>query len=239
MSDLLTQRDIDEFTSGIDTLRRSARRTLPFFVVGLVATLVAAVVAVYYIFSLSADLRAARQELRSTQATLAMAEQNLTIARESLKRVDLREASADNARQITAALFDLDRSQRDVTSASASVRSAGERIAAPADARQSDAPVAAAAAAPGWFAVVGSFGLDDAGLTRAQALAGRVRDAGQCAEVWRTRISRNYAVVIGGRTDRTTAMATAARARTTRLAEDAFAQPDRDWVPVDGASRCS
>jgi hypothetical protein len=238
MSAELSSRDVADITSGIDDLRRSTRRTLPFFVIGLLATFLAAAVALYYIFSLSADLDAARRELLRTQATLATAEQNLVIARDALKRVNLADATRDNARQITAALFDLDRSQRDVTAASASVRSAGEKIAATSDATQSDA-TALGVAAPGWFAVVGSYGLDPAGLTRAQAMAGRARDAGLCAEVWQTKISRNYAVVVGGRTDRATAIAAAARARTTGLAADAFAQPDRDWTPLAGGNRCS
>lgn len=54
-------------------------------------------------------------------------------------------------------------------------------------------------------------------------------------ELYKTKISNNYAVVIGGRMDRAGAVALAARARAGGLATDAFAQRDRTWARIGTA----
>jgi hypothetical protein len=88
-----------------------------------------------------------------------------------------------------------------------------------------------------WYAVLASLPADD--LNAAQELADEkakmVRGAGisQPVQIYRTKISNNYAVVLGGKLSKSTAFLLAARARDKKLAPDAFAQQDRqnwDWV---------
>ena len=81
-----------------------------------------------------------------------------------------------------------------------------------------------------WFAVVASYSTNGVGRNRALAMARAVGPSLGCAEIWRTKISRNYAVVLGGRTGRAAALANAQRARSTGVAPDAFTQADREWT---------
>lgn len=84
-----------------------------------------------------------------------------------------------------------------------------------------------------WFAVVGSFPTTGQGLAEARALAQRTQSLG-CAEIWRTKISNNYAVVLGGKTTRGQALSAAALARSSSLASDAFTQVNREWQRQEG-----
>lgn len=233
MTMALSQDDMVSIAGRIDLLQKSARRTLPMFLIGILATLVAAAVAIYYIVTLSGDLRAAQQALRTSQRRVALAQQNLSIANEALRKAQAESPSGANAEQITAAISDVTRSQRQLSYASASVREAASKL--PASLPADDASVVAA---PQWFAVVGSYRLDATGLANASAQAGRAQAAGLCAEMWQTRISRNYAVVIGTISDRPTALANMARARSTGLADDAFVQPNRDWTKLPQSPQC-
>jgi hypothetical protein len=61
----------DAINDAVAKLQRSARQTIPMFLVGILATVIAAGVALYYILTLSADLREARHALRDSQAALA------------------------------------------------------------------------------------------------------------------------------------------------------------------------
>lgn len=229
----LRQEDMTAISGRIDMLQQSARRTLPMFLIGILATLIAAVVALYYIITLSGDLRAAQAALRVSERRVALAQQNLLIANEALRKARADSAPGVNAEQITAAISDVTRSQQQLSYASASVREAASRLPVPPSA--GDTPLIPT---PQWFAVVGSYRLDATGLANATAQAGRANTAGLCAEIWRTRISRNYAVVIGTMSDRQTALVNMGRARDADLASDAFVQPDRDWTRLPQSPRC-
>jgi hypothetical protein len=93
-----------------------------------------------------------------------------------------------------------------------------------------------------WYAVLASLPADD--LNAAQELADEkakmARGAGisQRVQIYRTKISNNYAVVLGGKLGKSTALLLAASAREKKLAPDAFAQQDRqNWDLVSDAHR--
>jgi hypothetical protein len=52
-------------------------------------------------------------------------------------------------------------------------------------------------------------------------------------EIYKTKLSNNYAVVIGGPVTQTQAASLASKSRTEGLADDAFAQKDRSWAFVE------
>jgi hypothetical protein len=104
-----------------------------------------------------------------------------------------------------------------------------EAVAAPNVTRSSDQ----------WFAVIATYSLNPTGLRLATERARSVPASLGCAEVWRTILSRNYAVVVGGMTGRASALANAGRARALGLAPDAFTQANRQWVRQVGCQPLS
>ncbi|HYD37688.1 MAG TPA: hypothetical protein VEA60_08740, partial [Allosphingosinicella sp.] len=68
---------------------------------------------------------------------------------------------------------------------------------------------------------------------------GELTAAGQCAQIWRTKISDNYAVVLGGQMTRDRAAKLVATAKRSGFAKDAFPQRDRGWTQMEGSADCS
>jgi hypothetical protein len=91
---------------------------------------------------------------------------------------------------------------------------------------------AEAAATPvdtqGWFAVVASYSKGEQGLNLAKQLVDSIRDKLPCLEIWQSQKSGVFAVVVGGQTDRSHALAYAQQARLTGVAKDAFTQANHD-----------
>lgn len=84
-----------------------------------------------------------------------------------------------------------------------------------------------------WFAVIGSYDISDAGRRSAENWAATVRSSLGCAEIWRTRVSNSYAVVLGGRMRNfAEALQAAQRARRLEVAPDAFIQANRQWSRI-------
>lgn len=88
-----------------------------------------------------------------------------------------------------------------------------------------------------WFTVLASyreFELIQA-RTYAKKIAKQLADKGELypIDIYKTRISRNYALTVGGRLTRTIALKLARMAREKTWADDAFAQVDRDWTFVE------
>lgn len=86
-----------------------------------------------------------------------------------------------------------------------------------------------------WFAVVGSYSLNN--QRQAEAYATEMRQRLSAAglnypvAVWRTRVSEVFAVTVGGqRADEADATQLAQSLRAQGLAADAFAQRNRDWT---------
>jgi hypothetical protein len=90
-----------------------------------------------------------------------------------------------------------------------------------------------------WFAVVASLPPND--LTSAQSLANKglaqLRAMGLDLEIqlFKTKISNNLAIVVGGPVERTAALELASQARNTGVARDAFTQQDKGWTFVGKA----
>lgn len=116
-------------------------------------------------------------------------------------------------------------------SKSASVGSASED---PAASRYDSAP--SAAGGDSWFAVAGSFSLDNESGARifAQELDLKLKAAGinRPVGLWRTVISQNFAVCVGGELTQAEASLLADQLRDAKMVSDAFAQRNRDWEPV-------
>src|SRR5260370_23757 len=85
----------------------------------------------------------------------------------------------------------------------------------------------------GWFTVLASLPGDDEKATKKAANEIRSRALGlgfsEPVQVYKTKISDSYAVVIGGKLSKADAFALMARVRERKLAIDAFAQEDRNW----------
>ena len=84
-----------------------------------------------------------------------------------------------------------------------------------------------------WYTVVGTFNLDQ----RSNAER-RVKELGEqignhySIELYRTKISDSYAIVVGGPLDRSTAAELASVAKEQGWASDAFAQEDKEWSRI-------
>lgn len=114
----------------VERLQRSSRRSVPMFVVGILATIIAAGVAVYYILTLSADLRDARKKLDQSQTALSETQGKLAILNETLREAQLHAGSPQAAQSIQSALTDVSNSQRSLTAVSSSLNAATASIAA-------------------------------------------------------------------------------------------------------------
>lgn len=232
-----SEAELTSLTENIDRLRKSAMRVAPLFVLGIAATLFAAGVAIWFIFSLSEDLKQARAALQVSDAKLAAALDNLQVANKALQQVQKSGGSAGNAQQIAAAISDVSRSQKDLSIASASLKEVAAKLPAASPAEQAAAQQFAAAQT-GWFAVMGSYPLDASGLDAALDQVRKIQASGACAELWQTQISRNYAVVLGTSTSQANAGANVRKARADGVAGDAFAQRDRGWNRLPQSPSC-
>jgi hypothetical protein len=101
------------------------------FVIGILATFIAAGVALYYILTLSADLRDARKKLEQSQTALSETQGKLAILNENLREAQAHAASPQAAQSIQTALTDLSNSQQSLTAVSSSLNAASAKIATP------------------------------------------------------------------------------------------------------------
>lgn len=113
---------------GLDRLQRSARGTISMFTIGILATLLAAGVAGYYLFTLSADLRDARAALAQSQAALTEARANLAAVNTSLLQAQRSTSSPADASSIATAISDVSRSQASIRTASSSISEASAKL---------------------------------------------------------------------------------------------------------------
>jgi hypothetical protein len=131
MTDAESDFDLARVHESIASLRRSTRRTLPLFLIGIVATLVAAGIALYFILTLSADLKEARASLRESQAALTQARLSLAKANATLVQTQGATGSEANSEQIAAAIKQVSVSQQDLRSASSSLTQASSKLPQP------------------------------------------------------------------------------------------------------------
>jgi Flp pilus assembly protein TadG len=120
---------LETINRSVERLQKSARTTIPMFLIGILATLVAAAVAVYYIVTLSADLRDARQKLGQSQAALNETQDRLTSLGEALRASQQHATSPAAAQSLANAISDVSSSQQSLTAVSSSINAAAAKIA--------------------------------------------------------------------------------------------------------------
>jgi len=97
----------------------------------------------------------------------------------------------------------------------------------------------AVAPAGKWFAVLASLSAND--LPAAKQVANQKLKQAQAVvpdasvQIYKTKLSNNYAIVLGGPVEKRKALDLASLARSSSVAKDAFAQQDREWTPVGTA----
>lgn len=119
---------LNDLNDGLLKLQKSARRTIPVFLLGILATLIAAGVALYYILTLSADLREARGALQQSQSALLEARTNLSDVQQALSEARQTAGSLAEATTIAAAISDVSRSQASINTASSSIKTAAAKL---------------------------------------------------------------------------------------------------------------
>ena len=119
---------LQELSANIATLQHSARRTVPMFVVGILATIVAAGAALYYILSLSADARNSRHALADSQAALAAANKELHDIKSKLSQQATASSSPAEAKALQTAIASISATQANVSSASTVVTQAAAKL---------------------------------------------------------------------------------------------------------------
>ena len=90
-----------------------------------------------------------------------------------------------------------------------------------------------------WFSVLAS--LNENEIEKAKSIANEklrmISESGESfsVEVWKTKISKNFAIVVGGSVDNKRAIVLARKARKEHWADDAFAQVDKEWKIIGAA----
>lgn len=91
-------------------------------------------------------------------------------------------------------------------------------------------------ATAGWFAVLMSLPVRDelSAKTAANKIQNmlKTQKARYVVQIYRTKISNNFAIVLGGPSERREALEAVRFARQSGLSTDAFAQPDRGWTHI-------
>jgi hypothetical protein len=115
---------LESLQDAIASLQKSSLRSLPVFMIGIIATLVAAAIAIYFIVTLSADLKDTRQALKQSQETLTAARTSLAKANSALVQTQQSGEAAGSSDQIAAAIAQVSNSQQDLRQVSTSLTEA-------------------------------------------------------------------------------------------------------------------
>ncbi len=115
---------LESLQDAIASLQKSSMRSLPVFLIGIVATLAAAAIAIYFIFTLSADLKETRVALKQSQEALTAARVSLAKANSALVETQRSGATAGSSDQIAAAIAQVSDSQKDLRQVSTSLTEA-------------------------------------------------------------------------------------------------------------------
>lgn len=225
-----------DLPAAIASLQRSTRGARALMSIGLLVLLIGVGVSIYYNVSLSDNLRDARAalaksefELRTAQIHLGAANAELGWIRTSYARGETPDAA--DVRRLDVALNNVRRTERNLRQVTGSIASASDSLQEPGAANGAEVEL--------WFPVVASYSLNAEGLRLAQQRVVKLTAAGQCAQIWQTKISRNYAVVLGGQMTRDRATQLVSTAKRSGLAGDAFPQRDSGWTLMEGSADCS
>ena len=131
-----TATSLATLNKGLVKLQRSARKTIPMFLLGILATIIAAGVALFYILTLSERLRVAEKELKRSQVELVKAHTQLADVNPTLRRAQESAASPAEASSLATAIAAVSRSQASIATASSSINDAAINIQAPEMARR-------------------------------------------------------------------------------------------------------
>lgn len=115
---------LEELSASLTSLQHSARRTVPMFLVGVLATIIAAGAALYYIVTLSAEVRRSHQALAESQAALGAATKELNDIKATLSKQATTTSSPADASALRTAIASISATQANVTSASTAVKQA-------------------------------------------------------------------------------------------------------------------
>lgn len=249
-----------EIHETLQRMRRSSRASVPMVLIGLVLTLAAATVAIYYIVTLRSSNAALDAALDESRAGLQQSRDAQMRAIPLLEQA--RGASAADTTRIQQAIGELRRgvdtlvsAEQGLTTAEESLTTAGVSSApsatdAPANAGSPEAKAEGETPAPAparvlppvipgrAFAVLGSFSSDEAGRANAFGSASALQQRGLCVEIWKANTSQHLAVVLGGVASESEARIRAQRARAEGFAADAYAQFDRGWTRAEGSPQC-
>jgi hypothetical protein len=204
--------------------------------IGLLVLLIGVAISIYYNLSLASNLRDARAALAKSEFELRTAQIHLGAANSELSRIRTSYArgerpDAADVRRLDVALSNVRRTERNLRQVTGSIASASDSLEEPGAATNGGVEL--------WFPVVASYSLNAQGLRLAQQRVVELTGAGQCAQIWRTKISDNYAVVLGGQMTRDRATKLVSTAKQSGLAKDAFPQRDRGWTLMEGSADCS
>ena len=128
---------IESLQDAIASLQKSSLRSLPVFLIGIIATLIAASIAIYFIFTLSADLKDTRQALKQSQEALTAARISLDKANAALVQTQQSDPTGGSSDQIAAAIAQVSDSQKDLRQVSSSLTEATLKL--PVSAPEKDA----------------------------------------------------------------------------------------------------
>jgi len=118
----------ESMQDAISSLQKSSMRSLPVFLIGIIATLVAAAIAIYFIVTLSTDLKEARVSLRQSQEALSEARRSLASVNVTLRQSQVAATAPGNAARIADAIAEVSASQKELTSASSSLTQATSKL---------------------------------------------------------------------------------------------------------------
>ena len=126
MSDRFSQDQLKSLDQLTKTLSRSNKVVLPFFALGIAATLVGAGIAINYILNLSERLEQANIELKRTEAVLEDTNRSLELATDAL---DAAQEPGEASQPVLAtAIREVSKSKDDITQATKTVSRAATRL---------------------------------------------------------------------------------------------------------------
>jgi len=122
----ISESDLASIQELSDHLGRSSKMVVPVFALGILATIVGAGIAIYYIFNLSERLEQTQLDLKRTEAVLEDTKRGLATTQIALK--DLEQASSQEDPTISAAISEVSKSQDDLSLASTALDRASKRL---------------------------------------------------------------------------------------------------------------
>lgn len=131
MVDPGTLTTLNALGDAVGALQKSARQTIPMFLVGILATIIAAGIALYYILTLTTELRDARHALNQSQAALSKAQADLAAVKVSLRQAQRTESASSEANSIATAISKVSQSQANIMTASNSIIEAATKLPPP------------------------------------------------------------------------------------------------------------